>query len=74
VKHDNNVQVERFKGRLVATGYAQEYGVDYDETISPVVKFSSIRTLLAFAVKRKMCVQQTDVITAFLNGKLEQEI
>ena len=58
----------------MATGYAQEYGVDYDETFSPVVKFSSIRALLAFAVKRKMCVHQKDVITAFLNGKLEQEI
>lgn len=74
VKHDNNGQVERFKGRLVAKGYAQEYGVDYDETFSPVVKLSSIRALLAFAVKRKMCVHQMDVITAFLNGKLEQEI
>ena len=69
VKYDNDGTVERFKGRLVAKGFTQEYGVDYDETFSPVVRFSSIRTLLAYAVEKKM-----DVVTAFLNGKLEEEI
>ena len=66
--------VDRYKGRLVAKGYAQRFGVDYDETFSPVVRFSSIRALLAFAVENDMLVHQTDVVTAFLNGTLEEEI
>ena len=74
VKYDCEGRVERFKGRLVAKGYAQKYGIDYDETFSPVVRFSSIRALLAYAVQNDMLIHQMDVITAFLNGKLEEEI
>lgn len=73
-KHGDKGQVERFKARLVARGFAQEYGIDYEETFAPVVRFTSIRTLLAFAVERGMLIHQMDVITAFLNGKLEEEI
>ena len=60
--------VECFKG------YAQQYGIDYEETFSPVVRFSSVRLLLAYAVQNDMLVHQMDVVTAFLNGKLEEEI
>jgi len=74
VKHDSEGQVERFKGRLVAKGYSQKYEIDYDETFSPVVLFSSIRTLLAYAVQRGMMIHQMDVITAFLNGELNEKI
>ena len=56
---------------MVAKGYAQKYGIDYDETFSPVVRFSSIRTLLAFAVQHNM---QMDVVAAFLNGNLQEDI
>ena len=52
VKHDGDGEVERFKGWLVTKGYSQKYGIDYDETFSPVVRFSSIRTLLALAVQK----------------------
>ena len=74
VKHRIDGRVERFKGRLVAKGYAQKYGIDYDETFSPVVRFSSIRALLAYAVQNDMLIHQMDVVTAFLNGTLSEEI
>ena len=73
-KQDCNGKVERYKARLVAKGYSQKHGVDYDETFSPVVRYSSIRALLAFAVKNRMLIHQMDVVTAFLNGTLEEEI
>lgn len=66
-KHDSQGKVNRFKARLVAKGYAQKYGIDYDETFSPVVRFSSIRALLAFAFQNNMIIHQMDVVTAFLN-------
>ena len=74
VKHTSDGRVERFKGRLVAKGFAQKHGIDYDETFSPVVRFSSIRALLAFAVQHNMLIHQMDVVTAFLNGNLNEEI
>ena len=74
MKYGSNGKVERFKARLVAKGYVQQYGIDYEETFSPVVRFSSIRLLLAYAVQNEILVHQMDVVTAFLNGKLEEEI
>ena len=57
---------ERFKARLVARGYAQVPGIDYDETFSPVVRHTSLRILFAIAVKNEMNIFQMDAITAFL--------
>ena len=74
VKHKSDGTVERFKARLVAKGYAQQPGIDYDETFSPVVKFQSIRVLLALAVQYDLQLNQMDVVTAFLNGNLEETI
>ena len=62
--------VERYKARLVATGYSQQYGLDYDKTFSPVARFESLRTILALAVQRDFHVHHMDVTTVFLNGKL----
>lgn len=73
-KRGSDGYVERFKARLVAKGYAQLYGVNYDETFAPVVRFSSIRALLAFGVQNEMFIHQMDVVAAFLNGALEEEI
>ena len=64
--------VERYKARLVAQGYAQRYGLDYDETFCPVVRQESLRVLIALSVKSGLKVHQVDVTTAFLNGTLEE--
>ena len=74
VKYRSDGEVERFKARLVAKGCAQKPGIDYDETFSPVVKFQSIRVLHALAVQNKLLLHQMDVVTAFLNGALDENI
>jgi len=74
VKYDGDGKVKCFKGRLVAQGFSQRHGVDYEEIFSPVAYFISIHALLAFATGKKLQVHQMDVISAFLNGKLREEI
>ena len=52
IKHNADGSVERYKARLVAQGFSQRYGIDYDETFSPVVRFESIWTVVALSVQR----------------------
>lgn len=66
--------VERYKARLVAQGFSQKFGTDYDETFCPVVRHESLRTLIALAVQNDLQLHQIDVTTAFLNGQLEEEV
>ena len=58
----------------MAKGFAQEYEIDYKETFALVACYSSIRSLLAYAIQTDMIIDQMDVVTAFLNGKLEEDI
>jgi hypothetical protein len=74
VKLDQSGKVDCYKARLVARGYSQEYLLDYNETFAPVVRFNSIRTLIAWAANASMKIHQMDVKTAFLNGELKEEI
>lgn len=74
IKRNPDNSVDRFKARLVAKGFSQCYGIDYTETFSPVVKFTSIRTLLATAAEYQMSIKQFDVKTAFLYGELEEAV
>ncbi|CAI7884491.1 unnamed protein product, partial [Closterium sp. NIES-53] len=71
---DANGNIERYKSRLVAKGYQQKEKVDYKELFAPVVKLTTLRTLLAGATIKGWVVKQMDVTTAFLNGVLEEEI
>ena len=66
--------VNRHKARLVARGFTQRHGIDYDLTFAPVVKLQSIRALLAIAAALGWEIHQMDVVTAYLNGELEHEI
>ena len=74
VKRNADGTVDRFKARLVAQGYSQIHGIDYDEVFSPVAKYSSIRSLLALANAHNLEVHQMDVKTAFLNGLIDCDI
>ncbi|KAI5708540.1 hypothetical protein M8J77_024816 [Diaphorina citri] len=66
--------IDKHKARLVAKGYSQKEGIDYDEIFAPVVRYNSIRLLLALAVEQNLEVDQMDVVAAFLHPKLEEEI
>ena len=61
-------------GRLVAQGYSQKQGQNYEETFSPVVRFESICTVVALAAQKGLQIHQMDVETAFLYGELAEEI
>ena len=73
-KTDKEGNVIRNKARLVAQGYLQMEGVDYDETFALVARMESIRILLALACQLKFKLYQMDVKTAFLNGLLKEDV
>ncbi|GKA90802.1 putative ribonuclease H-like domain-containing protein, partial [Tanacetum coccineum] len=73
-KKDEIGIVIRNKARMVAQGYAQEEGIDYDEVFAPVVRIEAIRLFLAYASFKDFIVYQMDVKSAFLYGKIEEEV
>jgi hypothetical protein len=73
-KHDEHGVVTRNKAQLVAKGYSQVEGLDFDETYAPVDRLESIRILLAYATSRGFKLYQMDVKSAFLNGPIKEEV
>ncbi|GJR31433.1 putative ribonuclease H-like domain-containing protein [Tanacetum coccineum] len=73
-KKDERGVVVRNKARLVAQGHRQEEGIDYDEVFAPVARIEAIRIFLAFASYMGFIVYQMDVKSAFLYGKIDEEV
>nr|GEX19986.1 retrovirus-related Pol polyprotein from transposon TNT 1-94 [Tanacetum cinerariifolium] len=73
-KKDESSLVLRNQARLVAVGYSQQEGIDYDETFSPVTRIKAIRLFLAYVAHKDFTVFQMDVMTAFLNEILKEEV
>jgi hypothetical protein len=74
IKTCSDNAVDRYKARLVAKSFAQEYNVDYEETFAHVARLSSVRALLAVPASRHWSLSQMDVKNVFLNGDLSEEV
>ncbi len=74
IKYNHDGSIERYKARLVAKGYSQIPGIDFNETFSPVVRYASLRILIAFATLNDWEIDQMDAVMAFVQGDLDEEI
>nr|GEV99316.1 retrovirus-related Pol polyprotein from transposon TNT 1-94 [Tanacetum cinerariifolium] len=73
-KRDKENTVIRNKSRLVAKGYAQKEGVDFEESFAPVARLEAVRLFIAYAAHKSFAVYQMDIKTAFLCGPLKEEV
>jgi hypothetical protein len=73
VKRKSDGSVDRYKARLVAKGFTQKRGQDFTDTFAPVVRFDTLRTMVAAAATMDLLVFQSDVETAFLNAELHED-
>ncbi|GKA64507.1 retrovirus-related pol polyprotein from transposon TNT 1-94 [Tanacetum coccineum] len=74
VKTDEFGRVLKNKARLVAQGFKQEEGIDFEESFAPVTRIEAIRIFVANAAHKNMTIYQMDVKMAFLNGELKEEV
>lgn len=74
IKPGSHGSPARYKARLVAKGFSRRPGIDFEETFSPVIKHDTLRVVLSFVAAHDMEMSQLDVKTAFLYGKLDEEI
>nr|GFA53604.1 retrovirus-related Pol polyprotein from transposon TNT 1-94 [Tanacetum cinerariifolium]GFA53621.1 retrovirus-related Pol polyprotein from transposon TNT 1-94 [Tanacetum cinerariifolium] len=73
-KKDEDQTVIRNKARLVAKGYAQEEGIDFEESFAPVARLEAVRIFVAYVAHKSFPTYQMDVKTTFLNGPLKEEV
>ena len=74
VKYKPKGTVDRYKVRLVARDFSQEYGINYSETFSPVATLNSIRVILSIAINKSWQLCQLDVKNTFLYGELAEQV
>jgi hypothetical protein len=74
LKYKQDGSVDHHKARLVARGFKQRLGIDYDDTSSPVVKPATIHLILSLAVSQGWVLRQLDIQNAFLHGILKEEV
>ena len=74
IKTKADGSVDRYKVRLVAKGFTQEYGIDYEKTFPPVARMTTVCTLISVASIRQWKILQMDVKNAFLQGDLSKEV
>jgi hypothetical protein len=74
LKKDELSVVIKHKARLVAHGFVQQEGVDYDDAFAPVVHMESVRVLLALVAQKGWRIHHMDVKSAFLNSDLKEEV
>ena len=74
IKRGPDGQVQKYKACIVAQGFTQVEGLNYDQTFTPVVKLLTFRTILAIAIQQNLIIHQMDIKVAYLNGKLKEEI
>ena len=74
IKRKADGSIDKYKGRIVAKGYAQREGIDYTETFAPTARFGALRTVLALAAMEDWELESVDISTAFLNGDIDAEV
>uniref|UniRef100_A0AAV1VET9 Reverse transcriptase Ty1/copia-type domain-containing protein n=1 Tax=Peronospora matthiolae TaxID=2874970 RepID=A0AAV1VET9_9STRA len=74
IKRKADGSIEKYKARLVAKGFRQKYGIDYTETFSPVVKYVTLRMVIAISRHFGWPIDQLDVVTAFLYGVMKEQV
>jgi len=74
VKVNPKGEVVKYKARLVARGFLQKHGVDYEEVFSPIARLETVRVVVAHASMQRWKIHQLDVKSVFLNGELEEEV
>ncbi|KAL0404475.1 UNVERIFIED_CONTAM: Retrovirus-related Pol polyprotein from transposon TNT 1-94 [Sesamum radiatum] len=72
LKKKSDGTIDRYKARLVARGFSQNYGLDYEETFGPIAKMTTVRSTFALAAFKGGKLWQLDVKNAFLYGELDR--
>lgn len=74
IKYTENGSVDKYKARLVEKGYAQKEWIDYEETFTPVARYTSIWSVISLTTQMGLQIHQMDVKTTILNGMIEEEV